>query len=215
MNDTKRLFILSDSLALPRLVPETCYYDDTWPAMVKANFNFNVHQVSIGGATSRFLLRQAEYHQAFNPDIVVVQCGIVDCSPRFVTAFEKEIINKIPLFKNKILKFLNKPSVRKKRKITYVSKEEFRSNLMALKKKFPAAQFVFIGIVPGDEQYEKKLPGICKYVEEYNLELKNLDAGFISLAEMPKAGLMSDFHHLNATGHEYVFKALKPFLINV
>lgn len=214
MSERKRLLILTDSLALPRLVPEACTYQDTWPSLIKMNFDFEVHQVSIGGATSQILLRQAEYHQAFLPDVVVVQCGIVDCSPRFATAFEMEIVKRIPVVRNWLPGVLNKPNIRKIRRITYVNKHQFHSNLKRLKSKFSSARFIMIGITSATKEYEIILPGVSSNIAEYNNIMASLDAEFISLSELPRAGLMSDLHHINAIGQKYIFDRLKPILLN-
>lgn len=94
---------------------------------------FEIHQCSLGGATSTDLLGQTHYYKAIDPDIVIVQVGIVDCTPRFVTKKEKYLLTKIPVIGNKIIGFINHSFVRKHRNITYILKNQFLKNLNTLK----------------------------------------------------------------------------------
>src|SRR5688500_17972440 len=89
----KKILIITDSLGLPRAVPEVCSYEQTWPFLLN-NAGYQIHQVSIGGATVSELYRQLEYHYLFLPDLVIVQSGIVDCAPRALGKFESLLLNK-------------------------------------------------------------------------------------------------------------------------
>lgn len=79
--------ILTDSLSLPRVFPEKCKFEDTYPYLLR-RMGLHVHQVSIGGATSDTLVSQLHYHLPFNPKIIILQVGIVDCAPRFARKSE-------------------------------------------------------------------------------------------------------------------------------
>lgn len=210
----KRVLILTDSLSLPRDKPEVCEYENTWPALIKASGKHIVHQVSIGGATSSFLLKQLHYHAMFKPDIVILQMGIVDCAPRFANQFELEIINRLP-FRKKILEKLNKPSVKKFRNLTYTPIKYFKNNLNKISRRLGNLKIVAIGIVPAVEAYEKVLPGVTNNIRSYNAILETSFTNFIDLSAMPAEGLMSDHHHINAAGHQYIFNRLKAHLNSV
>ena len=125
----KKILIISDSLALPRPKPEICEYKDTWPKLLSSTGEFEIHQVSIGGATSKDLLKQVNYHKMFNPDIVVIQVGIVDCVPRFMSRLELDISYSLGKYGKKLRAFCNKKYIRKIRNVTYVNKRDFKSNL--------------------------------------------------------------------------------------
>lgn len=195
-----RILLLTDSLALPRDNPEEVRHEETWPELLK-NEGHLVHQVSIGGATSSDLKKQVSYHRHFLPDIVILQVGIVDCSPRFASKFEIEVLKKIPVIGNKIIKIINKPSVRSLRKKTYVSKHNFGNELAQIKKKLNT-HFIAIGIMPATEQYEKVLPGITDNILEYNSKMKHIfEEEYLDVTNLPLDALMLDFHHLNKKGH--------------
>lgn len=164
----KRLLILGDSLALPREKPEYCAFEDTWPQLLKATGEYEIHQVSIGGATISDLHRQLHYHKLFNPDIVVVQVGIVDCAPRFASRFEIELLKRIPFVGAKILNLLNDPRVRNLRKKKFTDLRSFKGLSHKLETFFINAPVYFLGIVPASLHYEEKLPYITENIEKYN-----------------------------------------------
>jgi hypothetical protein len=208
----KKILILSDSLALPRKYPEVCNYEDTWPQIIKRE-GFEIHQVSIGGATSQDLLRQCHYHAAFNPDVVIVQVGIVDCAPRFMTKPELSMCRQIPFVGTKIINLINKPWIIKRRKITYVKHTNFSRNVMEISRCFKDVEVFFLGILPACDTYEKTLPGIKKNILQYNKILQK-NAKYLSLDHIDNSGIMSDFHHLNSKGHQLVYNKLRATILN-
>lgn len=76
----KRIILFTDSLALPRMVPEVTSYEDTYPYLLRKEFE--VFQYSRGGTRIVDLSDQAPYYQQYKPDCVIIQSGIVDCAPR-------------------------------------------------------------------------------------------------------------------------------------
>jgi len=210
----KKILVLSDSLALPRNNPEVCDYVDTWPAMLK-NDDYEVHQVSIGGATSYDLLRQCGYHLSFSPDFVIVQAGIVDCAPRALGRIESDVLNHFLLTRKILGRVLPKCNsfLRKHRAIKYTKLNAFKKNIIDLKTKFVDKDFFWIGIVPPNLNYEVKLPGITGSVKQYNdLLASQLLDYYISLSDIPESGVMSDHIHLTKFGHEYVCNLIKTKL---
>ncbi|MEO0551644.1 MAG: SGNH/GDSL hydrolase family protein [Bacteroidota bacterium] len=201
----KRLLVLSDSLALARSVPEESTYENTWPALLQKHFN--VHQLSIGGGRIGDILSQASYHVSFNPDIVVLQCGIVDCAPRSLGYAELKIL-KLPPFRKIILPFFmkNAKAIRKIRNMTYTPPKRFEKEIKAVKALFEHSEIYAIGILPASKNYEKKVPGIIKKSVEYNLILSNVfSTFFISMDNIPDNSIMSDNIHLNEAGQLYIY----------
>jgi hypothetical protein len=207
MKSEGKILIFSDSLALARSSPEKVVHEQTWPSLLRDKFP--VHQVSIGGGTVVDLVRQATYHQSYDPDIVVLQFGIVDCAPRFLTKFEIEIIRRIPFFGKRIMKSMNNQTIRRLRKISYVSYNSFVHHARLLQKLFPAKYFVVLGIIPATKEYELLLPGVTGSIKRYNEGLMAVfGSQFISMDGFPASGLMSDYHHINPLGHRYIFDLL-------
>ncbi|MBB4806598.1 lysophospholipase L1-like esterase [Chryseobacterium defluvii] len=204
----KKILIFSDSLPLARDFPETTLFNETWPELLKKE-NYHIHQVSIGAATSSDILTQVHYHKTFNPDIVIIQVGIVDCAPRFATKFEVEILRRIPRLGSKILRKINNPELRAKRNISYVSLSAFKNNLKNIKAVFKC-EVAFLTILPANDDYEKILPGVKEKIHHYNQAIKAYD--HIDLNDMPGDGIMSDHFHINPKGHLFILTKIKHFL---
>lgn len=200
----KRVLLFTDSLALPRETPEICSYEDTWPILLKNNC-LEIHQVSIGGATSTDLLRQVNYHRAFQPDVVIIQVGIVDCAPRFMSKLEMEIAKRIPYLGKAIIKGMNNTFIKKNRNINYVNPRLFKKNIDDISLLFRNVEIYFIGIIPPNPAYDKILPGITKRITEYNNILKQ-KTNLIETEGFNLDGVMSDFHHLNKIGHKEMYE---------
>lgn len=210
MNAHKKILILSDSVALPRNEPEVCVYEDTWPYLLRQN-EYVIHQVSIGGATSADLLSQINYHIPFNPDIIILHVGVVDCAPRFMTKIELGIMKRIPIVGKKMIGLMNNNRVRQARKITYVPISQFNKNIRAILSYFKDKLVFVVGIVPAPAPYERLLPGITENINNYNDVLRTYP-NFVSLDHMDRDALMSDYHHVNALGHKYIFETLSQEL---
>jgi lysophospholipase L1-like esterase len=197
---SKRILLLTDSLPLPRFKPEVCEYIHTYPELLKQH-GYIVHQVSIGGATSGDLLTQVNYHKAFNPDYIFVQVGIVDCAPRFFTRLELELYRKLKRVGKTIME------LRKTRKKVYTNSNGFEANINTIQKRYGNIPVYFLGILPATEIYEKLLPGITQNIKTYNAILSKM-ANFIPTDDFNFSGIMSDGHHLNANGHQQLFKKI-------
>lgn len=91
-----RILFLTDSLSLPRVnEEEIVLYEDTYLYKLREEFKESlIVDSAIGGATIKDLYAQVFYYKSFNPDIVVLQTGIVDCAPRAYKKFEKKNISK-------------------------------------------------------------------------------------------------------------------------
>lgn len=143
----KRILLLTDSLGLARDFPEKCEYEKTWPVLL-ANNGFLIQQVSIGGATSSDLAKQCHYYKSFNPDFVIVQVGIVDCAPRFMTRKEMNFIAVNTLLEKVVFKIMARNSIRNIRKVTYTKPLQFRKELEKIKEVFKRKHVFFIEILP-------------------------------------------------------------------
>lgn len=206
---SKCILVLGDSLALPRLTPDFCPYDSTWPELLRKD-GHRVIQVSIGGATSHDLNAQAGTYYKLETmpiDLVIIQSGIVDCAPRFAHKFELKIYQSIPLIGKGIISMLNRNWVRKLRNITYMKPKKYRQNIQKMIRQYHPKPVFLLGILPALSGYEKQLPGISKNTAIYNAILKS-NPNFIDLQGMPENGIMSDFHHLNAVGHAFIYEQL-------
>ena len=136
-----------------------------------------------------------------------MQVGIVDCAPRFLKKAELYTIRSFGKLGGKIISILNNNKVRNFRNITYVPFRKFHENICIIEDFFNAKVY-FLEIIKADLAYEKIAPGITSNIEKYNSVLKNM-RNYISLFEIPKNGIMSDFHHLNSEGHMFIYNEIK------
>ena len=85
-----KVLCIGDSLGLPR---EGCSYEETWYSQLSTNYpqhTFFSHFEGgrlIGSALNDFNM----YYKYYSADVVILQQGIVDCSPRYVN--DKRAIN--------------------------------------------------------------------------------------------------------------------------
>jgi hypothetical protein len=210
--DRKRVLIIGDSLALPRERPEQVKYDETWPELLKTSGKFDIIQLSIGGGTIVDIFDQVSYYKNFQPDINIIQSGIVDCAPRAFTQLELKILLSNKIFRIMLSRFLPVHFLRKIRNQTYVNKSKFNSFYEKVILQFENCHHISIGITPNVKDYENKIRGIGKNREEYNTVIKRLsqkhDVSYIDTDLISEDGIMSDYHPSTATGHLWIYKSI-------
>lgn len=203
----KRLVIFSDSLALPRNIPEITFLEDTYPYLLKEHFD--VYQYSKGGGRISDLLLQTFYYNQYKPDVIIIQCGIVDCAPRAFTYNEEKFFesNYLGKFIRKLLsKTITTKTIRNLRHKSWTEERIFKKECKDFINQFPTVPIFALSILPPSYEYEISVPGISNKIEIYNKILEDIFGNhLISLNDIPEEGIMSDFHHLNKIGHNYVF----------
>lgn len=203
--------LLTDSIALPRKYDKgIVYWEETYIAKIKLAYpHYEVVNVSIGGASIIDLRNQLNYYKILQPEIVLLQCGIVDAAPRAFGRIEMDIIKKMKLFR------LTKPFVgllRKYRAHHYASLRQFEFNLLALKETLHPKHFFALEILPSCEAYEQILPGITQSIAAYNKVLHKHTTTIV-LQDIPRAGILRDYHHINAVGQHYIFEQVQRMLL--
>lgn len=205
-----RILVLTDSLGLPRDKPERTLFHETWPQLL-AN-DFIIHQCSLGGGTIDEISRQVEYQKHFNPDIVILQAGIVDCAPRALKKLEIQLLSRLGYLGKKMLKIIkNKSSfLRRVRNITYTKERQFENYLIKLKKRdFSHIEVYGLSIIDASDIYKEKIPGIQNKIDIYNnILMKTFGKHYVSLSSIPVEGIMSDGHHLNEIGHNFIYETI-------
>lgn len=200
------VLFITDSLAFPRLEPETVTYEDTYLALLKREFpqcDF-IHQ-GRGGATIVDLFKHsAYYHDTLSPDLVFIQSGIVDCAPRALTLIEQQVVSRLPLISGLLTALVKKHSLRLRRArgMTYTSFTVFREYKLRFESLY--ANLYWICILPASAEYEAKLEGIQKNVERYNSVL--ITGKHVVTEHFDTSKIMTDHHHLNRVGHRTMFE---------
>lgn len=211
MGTKSKVLFLTDSVSLPGKRANKTYVaiEDTYLYRLKKELdNYDIIALALGGATIRDLRNQLNYYASIQPDLVFLQCGIVDCAPRGFGKLELEIFKKLKIFRftKPIVKFL-----RKYRGHRYTSKKAFKRNLIELQLKLKPKKFYALSILPSNEIYEVKAPGITKNIADYNKILKD-NTNFIDLSDIPRDGILPDHHHINEIGHNFIYDRICELL---
>jgi lysophospholipase L1-like esterase len=206
---SKRILILSDSLALPREKGElqVLEHDKTWPELLRKRFpEFTIAQSSIGSATTEDIHYQCQYWTIFKPDLVFIQVGLCDCLPRAMHAWEVELAKKL-WFGKSLHNFVTKnvQRLRDLRSITLTSREEFAERASAIRKLFKNSYW--LSIIFDRENSPEHFPQIGDNVRVYNsLIHKVFGQKYIDLEKSVSGQYMVDSLHLEAEGQRLVFE---------
>lgn len=204
-----RILLITDSLAFPRLEPESVPYDSTYVALLKDAFpgcDFIHH--GRGGATLVDLFKHSTYyHGTVQPDLVLMHCGIVDCAPRALKEIEQQVLVRIPWlgpWLGRVVVRRYSRSLRRLRKMTYTPIDVFAAYVERFETLFDNVHW--IGILPVSDAYEHTVEGIRANAARYNAVLQTRK--FIGTEGLGASDIMSDFHHLNQSGHRKLFELL-------
>ena len=221
MTDT-RVLLLTDSLSIPRLKPEKASSSEVWSYRLssslkdRADFLF---YTATGLHTSALMSNLENQLGAFEPDIIVAQVGIVDCSPRTMKENERKVVARLPqLVRKPLLNFIrrNYDEIIRRRNIAYVSPEQFEQNWRKLKDYFQGCEFIIIPIAPASRGYTQKNPLIEQNILAYNEILSRVFGGSYFEAAYQGADteqlFMSDNHHLSRSGHAFLLERLQEEL---
>ncbi|GAB4284891.1 MAG: hypothetical protein Kow0068_10090 [Marinilabiliales bacterium] len=224
----KKILCIGDSLSLPGHGNK---YEDTWIYKLRQKFESQgYHFITFfqRALTSDVLIKQggdgSDCLEIYEPDIVILQIGIVDCAPRLISpgSFNYYFIKVIPSkLKPIYLNFLKKIKKRNAKRV-YVKPDKFKSNIHAYLQRcsdINIEQILIIGICTPDERMIKKNPEIIKNVKLYNKILQNEAANF-SFANIifpldPQRSsemIYEDGYHPNPVGNNLVYNELIAYL---
>ena len=227
-----KILCIADSLGLPGHLNK---YEDTWLYKLKQEFpnsdfiSFFKRQlttdilVSMGGGQRGVdnWPKGGDCLEAYKPDLVIIQLGIVDCAPRLLNKYDKIIIKVLPKILRKsyleIVKLINTRNINN----TLIPFDKFKSNLDRYVKRAEilGVKIIFISIsVPGKKMLEKNnkiIFNVTRYNEYYS-ELEN-KYSFIKLtsplieSDYDKS-IYEDGYHPNVFGHNIIYNKIKDLL---
>lgn len=207
-----KLLFLTDSLGEPRLSPEPIYDDQVWPRLVASHVDkrydcyfFSRPGLHTGGMRENLAVQLG----AYRPDIIALQIGIVDCSPRAMRENERKVIARLPgPLRTTALRLIRENYARliAWRDITYVSEPSFRENLDALRAHFVEARFIALPIGLANTAYKQRNPLIERNITRYNQALADVFGADYVAETFDGVDIeqfyLSDNHHLSARGHQ-------------
>lgn len=216
-NKKKRILILTDSLGCPR---EETSVEKTWTDKILQKWtgsNMYFYTYCKHGLEARHI--DFNYIKEIQPDLIIVQLGIVDACRR---AFSRKfifIVSHIPIISKLVNAFARRFHyfLTKIKNIHSTKPKDFRNRLMQLSN--IAENVVFISIAPPGKSLKERVYKVKTDVIEYNNIIK--DVATISkkkllnpYQEIEKIDsiLLNDGHHLNDIGISLVFNECDKFL---
>lgn len=228
-NSGGTLLIQGDSLSLPR---QSVGYLETWPGLLQQNLNeFCVVSIARSEKTTDDFSSDLEEHhkrelEYYNPQILVVQIGIVDCAPRYFRKWEKAILDLIPIdIVSSGLFFVGKHLRDRSAKRAYVKQSQFKLNLQSYCRRVEQTdvnQIFLTKILQPTQELLENNPQIEWCITEYNSiidevacefdiveTIRPLDNDPATEQELAAEHTLADGYHLNSDGHRRLFERLK------
>ncbi len=229
----RRLLIIGDSTADPR---REVQYRDTWICLLKAALpNVDVIPLLDGGRTTDYLCLyprsrpdgSVEYDpctlETFEPEIVVLNLGIVDCAPRLFSYRESYFLERMPQrLRGWIIAAAKRVRTRNDKR-AYVDAGRFEKNLRQYFERCKVARverLVVIGILYPDGRAVASNPGLTEAVSRYNAIYRRLCkeydfAVFVEPLREQQDGshvFIEDGYHPSAGGHAAIFQSVAQIL---
>lgn len=227
--ERRRVLVLGDSLAVARLKVK---YRDTWICRLKGALpNDDVISLSDGGRMTKYLAINPtkrpdgtiEYDpyslESFEPGIVILSLGIVDCAPRIFSRKESYFVGKFPAWLREMLIFLAKRLRTRDDRRAYVSPGEFEENVrqyLERCRKAGVERVVIVGIATPDSRGLLANPGLASAAARYNDIYRRLCQTFefatftdpLRPSEDVSPLYIEDGYHLSPYGHFVAYEAI-------
>ncbi|MEN2768683.1 SGNH/GDSL hydrolase family protein [Ornithinibacillus xuwenensis] len=210
-----RVLFIGDSLGLPRPHRINKYapnekelavaYEETYSSIINMElvrkYNLNPY-VEVINRCKRFYTIKNVYEEFsdhlffFEPDVIVMQVGIVDCW------FREELKGKQLVSKDNY--------------------EIYLKNILTLLEHRPNCRLIIIGIAPTSTKMEDRFNGINQEIATYNTILKskinNKNVFYVDMEKYIKPDsvheyLLPDDHHLNKYGNKLLAELIQDILI--
>ncbi|MCE4538170.1 SGNH/GDSL hydrolase family protein [Pelomonas sp. P7] len=174
-----------------------------------------------------------EYLRPLAPDHVVIQVGVVDCTPRIFTEGERRLLRlmqRVPLLRaisRAIIRAAsrNRAAITRQRNMPMIPLDEFQRHLQAFileaRKARIDCSIAIVNIACPSATFLLRNHGALELVERYNAALQTIasEAGsqvidlFAYTRQHPES-LLADGYHINAKAHQFLYEALATHLIS-
>lgn len=207
-----------DSLGMPR---ENVLFEDTWffrlsNSLPKEKFCF-INNFRRANTTNA--LASKDFLENYNPNIVIIQLGIVDCAPRIynTNSLLIKIINRLPTYFKDFFWFISKKYKKRSQENAEVSLHKFKENIENFVQRCKITgidKCIFIKIqIPGQAMV-KKNPEIINSITLYNevFDQVAVKYSFVKvlnpLFEGNQNWYVEDGYHVNKNGFQQVYNSL-------
>jgi hypothetical protein len=223
----KTVLVVGDSLSMVRPGDGVCL-EHTYPYMLQEKLGGGVYMFNCSQRAndSSKIVSEGYFSEsvgAARVDFLILQLGIVDCTPRLFTDTQRKILaglRLLPLLRASVDAVIKRKSLRrydltKRKRIVNVSLSEFESNiarfLEAAKAKSPQVKIVAVNIpYPGQSMVSRNF-GLIENVENYNRCLAGVVVRYsgcvVDLFEYTRAcpdSVLGDGHHIGYAAHRFI-----------
>lgn len=202
----KRILVITDSLGLTRKDSSgNIGLDITWPYILRNEYE--VFQIFLLGEIIKYLFDKSLLYSDSYFDYILIQSGILDCSPRAISKREKYLIENIPFAEIIFYPLLKKYKIilREKRDITYTKIENNIKYIINFKETFKTSKLLFFSILPANNEYEKTAPVLQKNILLFKECLKPYVPNLIEFDLDLFNICTSDLHHLNVERNYFLY----------
>lgn len=220
------LSIITDSLSLGRIDYDknnmenyTIFHYETWPNLLKFD---NVYVNAERKRISEFLIsKECQYEciDLINPDVIIVQIGVVDCAPRIFSKRENQIINN-PLFpkfiRDRLIKYRSKNRAKliknQPLKRVYVKGDSFAFNLNQFINQNQKTKIILIPILYDAKNLDTTFTKNCVIYNNliYDLCKTSINCFTLDVDSMTEDStyFCKDGYHLSKKGHQEISNRL-------
>lgn len=233
-----RIVVAGDSLGLPRLTQTIISYKDIWPLLLESKLrNKNINCVVLNHSERsrtlpKFLKNFQDIVTIWEPDILIIQIGIVDCAPRLFSEKENRFLNSGFIhwrIARAIINFASKHRrqiIKIRPWVRYTPLKKFKNSLEELGNILSKTNYktIILPIMPSFPSHTYRSPGYNESVEKYNNEWKffceKYSHIFINLEEIIddyklEELLLEDGHHLSKLGHKRIASSLEKKVLEI
>ncbi|WP_198034389.1 SGNH/GDSL hydrolase family protein [Dyadobacter tibetensis] len=225
-----RIVILGDSLAMPRIM-DGIRFEDTYAYHLAKEFEPDFTLYNRAKRANTFAKQAVEWTLnddfiCYNPKIVIIHLGIVDCAPRLFSELQNKVIEMMPApIRKPIITFFSKRRLFFTRlfKKVYVDKKCFEAGIRSILTHIDSSKqkTIIVGIAPTNTVNANRSYGFEANIMDYNNILKNVAATkentiFLDVRDQinPDIHLLPDGIHLTKEGHLIISKMIINHLNN-
>ena len=225
-----KLLIAGDSLSMSRYT-DSIFFEDIYPVRMQlCHPDWFVHNGSERSNSSGRICSADyldEHVRPLAPDLIVLQVGVVDCTPRIFSARERgllKIMQRTPLIKMVSSRIIacaskNRYKITRARRLPYVRPLDFKSNIIAFLEEArltnSATDILIINIAKPGGLYLSRNYNALSQVGIYNSILNEIadqfSAAVIDLYSFTSGNpgaLLADGYHINAMAHRFLAEQL-------
>lgn len=203
-----KILCVGDSLGRPRGRPSVVGYEQTWVSLLELEFpEYSFIRNFVPTKQSKDIVAEFPNDiECYQPDLVILQVGVVELYPRALKRIELEVIKRVPLMGDawRIIERKYRKNIVSFRNISYGGLDAYLHNIDRIISRCDASVIV-IPPLPHPPEFEtRRSPGYVERIRHiYDSELisDNFDNDFFDCFAQQSDLMCEDGHHLSVTGH--------------